>query len=141
MDQFEFSVAGATGNSNASATAKSAVPFFSPLASLLSCFSPCPSLQRCVLSARKLSRLSRKGRLEVSEFMFSSDPCFSSFPVLTQLIAVWEHENFRSNSTNLCLRDRGNCHVNYAEKAFFLYISYLAAFQLPKLKFLYVIRQ
>ena len=30
MDQSEFSVAGATGNSNASVTAKSAVPFFSP---------------------------------------------------------------------------------------------------------------
>ena len=28
MDQSEFSVAGATGNSNASVTAKSAVPFF-----------------------------------------------------------------------------------------------------------------
>ena len=31
MDQSEFSVAGAMGNSNESVTAKSTVPFFSPL--------------------------------------------------------------------------------------------------------------
>ena len=62
MDQSEFSVAGATGNSNAFVTVSSAVPFFS--------FSPqslliyLSSLQsRCAVSAS--SRLTRKGLLAV----------------------------------------------------------------------------
>ena len=59
MDQLEFSVAGATGNSNASVTAKSAVPFFSPLSQSVLVFFSVLQSRRAVRS-RTLSRLSGK---------------------------------------------------------------------------------
>ena len=57
MEQSEFSVAGATGNSNASFTAKSAVPFFSPLPqSLLVFFSLLAEHSRLARSRDYLER-------------------------------------------------------------------------------------
>ena len=82
MDQSEFSVVGATGNSNASVIAKSAVPFLSPLPQSLLVFLSLLKSQRCALSARTLSRLSRKGLSAV--YGFRNTPkcvrgCFLAF--------------------------------------------------------------
>ena len=59
MDQSEFSVAGATGNSNASVTAKSAVAFFRLSPSFFSCFSPC---SLCTLGSHALATI-KKGTI------------------------------------------------------------------------------
>ena len=104
MGQSEFCVAGATGNSNASVTVKSAVRFFPAPPSLLSFISPRSSLAAlCVFGSRALSTIQKgtASSLDVAG-MFAlwacSKICVRKTCHLSQASSQSEHTTLRDNN-------------------------------------------